>query len=204
MVLTSSITNGILWSNNENTPSITVSTSGDYSVLLTDANGCTAVSNIITVVVDAPLVATNLGGPFTQCGGTIVLDAGNASANNNYLWSSGEVSQVIDVNVSGNYFVTITNSCGSVTSSTANVTINPLPQTPIVSPSGPLVFCQGGNVTLTSSSAVDNIWSNGLTSQGITVDTTATGDRFSQLIAESLQIAGRSGYSSTPNGGLPV
>ena len=38
----------------------------------------------------------------------------------------------------------------------------------------------------------------------ITVDTTATGDRFSQLIAESLQIAGRSGYSSTPNGGLPV
>ena len=38
----------------------------------------------------------------------------------------------------------------------------------------------------------------------ITVDTTATGDRFSQLIAESLQIAGRSGYSSTPNGSLPV
>jgi hypothetical protein len=38
----------------------------------------------------------------------------------------------------------------------------------------------------------------------ITVDTTATGDKFSQLIAESLQIAGRSGYSSTPNGGLPV
>ncbi len=38
----------------------------------------------------------------------------------------------------------------------------------------------------------------------ITVDTTATGDRFSQLIAESLQIAGRSGYSSVPNGGLPV
>jgi hypothetical protein len=38
----------------------------------------------------------------------------------------------------------------------------------------------------------------------ITVDTTATGDRFSQLIAESLQVASRSGYSSVPNGGLPV
>jgi hypothetical protein len=34
----------------------------------------------------------------------------------------------------------------------------------------------------------------------ITVDTTATGDRFSQLIAESLQVATRSGYSSIPNG----
>ena len=38
----------------------------------------------------------------------------------------------------------------------------------------------------------------------ITVDTASTGDRFSQLIAESLQIAGRSGYSSVPNGALPV
>jgi hypothetical protein len=38
----------------------------------------------------------------------------------------------------------------------------------------------------------------------ITVDTASTGDRFSQLIAESLQIAGRSGYSSVPNGSLPV
>jgi len=34
----------------------------------------------------------------------------------------------------------------------------------------------------------------------ITVDTTQTGDRFSQLIAESLQVATRSGYSSIPNG----
>lgn len=37
----------------------------------------------------------------------------------------------------------------------------------------------------------------------ITVDTTQTGDRFSQLIAESLQVATRSGYSSIPNGFIP-
>ena len=170
VVLTSNIANGIQWSNNESTQSITVSASGDYSVLFTDANGCTSTSNIITVVVDAPLVAPNLGGPFTQCGGTITLDAGNASANNNYLWSSGQVSQSINVNTSGNYFVTITNSCGSVTSAAAEVTINPIPQTPIISASGPLVFCQGGDVTLTSNNATNNVWSNGLTTQAITVN----------------------------------
>jgi hypothetical protein len=38
----------------------------------------------------------------------------------------------------------------------------------------------------------------------ITVDTASTGDKFAQLIAESLQVAGRSGYSSVPNGSLPV
>jgi hypothetical protein len=30
-----------------------------------------------------------------------------------------------------------------------------------------------------------------------------SGDRFAQLMAESIQVAGRSGYSTTPNGGLP-
>jgi len=34
----------------------------------------------------------------------------------------------------------------------------------------------------------------------ITVDTASTGDKFAQFIAESLQVATRSGYSSVPNG----
>jgi hypothetical protein len=37
----------------------------------------------------------------------------------------------------------------------------------------------------------------------LTVNTAQTGDRFAQLIAESIQVAGRSGYSTAPNGGLP-
>jgi gliding motility-associated-like protein len=173
--LTSSISSGILWSNNNTTPTITVTTAGNYSVLFTDVNGCTATSNIITVVVDAILVATDLGGPFVQCGGTITLDAGNPSTNNIYSWNSGQVSQSITVNANGNYFATITNSCGSVTTTTADVTINPLPQTPTISASGPLNFCNGsGTLTLTSSSAANNLWSNGLTSQAITVDTSGS------------------------------
>lgn len=172
--LTSSIANGILWSNNETTATITVTSSGNYSVLFTDVNGCTANSNVITVQVDAPLQSTNLGGPYTQCGGTVTLDAGNPSPANIYLWSSGENTQTISVGVSGNYFVTTTNSCGSVTSTTAEVTINPLPQTPAISASGPTTFCQGGSVSLTSSSANDNLWSNGLTTQTITVSNSGT------------------------------
>lgn len=37
----------------------------------------------------------------------------------------------------------------------------------------------------------------------ITVDTASTGDKFSQLIAESLQVAQRSGYSTSAAGSLP-
>jgi hypothetical protein len=36
----------------------------------------------------------------------------------------------------------------------------------------------------------------------ITVDTTASGDKLSQAIAESIQIATRSGYSTVPAGFL--
>jgi phage shock protein A len=36
----------------------------------------------------------------------------------------------------------------------------------------------------------------------ITIDTAQTGDRFAQLIAESIQVAGRNGYSTTANGSL--
>jgi hypothetical protein len=37
----------------------------------------------------------------------------------------------------------------------------------------------------------------------ITIDTAQSGDRFAQLIAESIQVAGRSGYSTTGAGQLP-
>ncbi len=42
---------------------------------------------------------------------------------------------------------------------------------PTITANGPLTFCQGGNVTLTSSSATNNLWSNGATNQSIVVTT---------------------------------
>src|SRR5436190_2808264 len=38
------------------------------------------------------------------------------------------------------------------------VTVNPAPPTPTITPGGPTTFNQGGNVTLTSSSATGNQW----------------------------------------------
>lgn len=46
----------------------------------------------------------------------------------------------------------------------------------------------------------NNLGGNNIT---ITVDTANTGDRFAQLVAESIQIAERSGYSTTTAGSLP-
>ncbi|MEI2748966.1 MAG: Ig-like domain-containing protein [Ferruginibacter sp.] len=45
---------------------------------------------------------------------------------------------------------------------------------PVITASGPVSFCPGGSVVLTSSAASGNIWSNGATTQSITVNTSGT------------------------------
>jgi hypothetical protein len=87
------------------------------------------------------------------------------------LWSNGATTQSIIVNNSGNYTVQVTNAsgCQSAASPAVNVTVNPLPAAPVITASGPVTFCQGGSVTLTSSTGSSYLWSNGATTQSITV-----------------------------------
>ena len=124
VVLTSSIESEYLWSNGATTQSITVSTAGDYSVLVTNVNGCTAVSLATEVTVNAlPSVPTiTAGGVTTFCaGGSVTL-----SGNNGATWSSGGTQASISVTTSGTYSVTTTNSCGSTTSNSIEVTVTPI------------------------------------------------------------------------------
>jgi len=53
VVLTSGEALTYLWSNGETTQSITVSTSGNYSVTVSNASGCSAASEVMTVTVNA-------------------------------------------------------------------------------------------------------------------------------------------------------
>lgn len=64
------------------------------------------------------------------------------------------------------------NSC--VDNTVQTITVNPAPAAPTVTPGGPTTFCSGGNVVLTSSAATGNTWSNGATTQSITVNTAGT------------------------------
>src|SRR5207237_689774 len=70
----------------------------------------------------------------------------------------GATANTYIASASGNYTVIVTdgNNCSSATSAATTVTINTIPATPTITPGGPTTFCAGGNVTLTSSSAIAN------------------------------------------------
>lgn len=58
--------------------------------------------------------------------------------------------------------------------STTPVFINCLGLSPVVSASGPVSFCEGGSVTLTSNASSGNLWNTGETTQSITVQATGS------------------------------
>ncbi len=173
VTLTSSAATGNTWSTGATTQSITVSTAGTYIVTAGTA-GCTATSAGTTVTINptpsTPTIAAS--GPTTFCaGGSVVL---TSSASTGNTWSTGETTQSITVSTAGSYTVSVNSGACPVTSTPTIVTVNSTPSAPTISASGPLTFCSGGSVTLTSSAATANTWSTGATTQSITVSASGT------------------------------
>ena len=170
VVLTASAGSSWLWNNGATTQSITVATSGNYFVTVTNASGCGATSSTSTIMVNPnPPAVITTGGVTTFClGGNVLLTANTGSA---YLWSNGATSQAITVNTSGTFTVAVTQSGGCVSNSPARVvTVNPLPAANITA-GGATNFCQGSNVGLTASAGSSWLWNTGATTQTIAAGT---------------------------------
>ncbi|MCB0395903.1 MAG: gliding motility-associated C-terminal domain-containing protein [Flavobacteriales bacterium] len=103
-----------------------------------------------------------------------------ATGGTNYVWSPS--TGLSDPNIDNpmaspasttTYTVSVTdgNSC----SKTANVKVTVFPKpNPTVTPSGPQFLCQGGTVTLTSSTFANYLWNTGATTKSIVVDSTGS------------------------------
>lgn len=170
VLLSSSAGTNNVWSNGDTSAAINVVSSGNYSVKVVGANGCEVSSSPIVVTVNTlpvkPII--NLIGDSTFCAGDSVSLVTNYS--NNIVWSNRDTVSTIVAKSSGLYSVRYTDANGcSATSNTKTISVNNNPSTPLITTSGSLEFCDGNSVTLTSSSAANNRWSNGDTSNAITV-----------------------------------
>lgn len=146
-------------------PTIASSTtlmSGDYTVTVTGANGCSATATTTVVVNASPIASATNTGPYCE-GSTIQLNSVGGSSTDD--WTGPGYSQ-IDVQdptipsstpvMSGDYTVTVTNVNGCTATSTTTVTVNSNP-IPIASNTGP--FCAGATIQLNSdASTLINDW----------------------------------------------
>ena len=118
----------------------------------------------------------------TVCAGQSVTYTSTSTNNpTSYSWSfpggnpssSTAASQVVTYPTAGTYNVTLTatNAGGSNASNqTGYVTVNAIPSAPAITAGGATTFCQGGSVTLSSSTGSATTWSNSASGSSITVN----------------------------------
>ena len=114
-------------------------------------------------------------GPLVICPGQSTTLFANTGTGYSWLWQDNTTTtQTFDATITGDYAVKLGeagNNCTSV-SPIVHLTLNPV-ETPTVTVTGNLTFCEGGSVTLMSSSAAGYSWNDasGSTTQSITVTT---------------------------------
>lgn len=152
-----------------------VSGFGTYSVIVTDANGCTG-SNSIEATDDplnASINTTSITCHNQNNGSLTAMPAGSGIT---YLWSTGATTQTINNLSAGTYTVTVTQN-GCTSSAFATIT-NPPALSVTISKNN--VTCQGGNdgsATANPSGGVSPytyLWSNSNTTANLTGLTTGT------------------------------
>ncbi len=107
-----------LWSNGATTQGISITEPGVYSVTTFFDDGCSMRSNSFAVYLSGSELFTIGDGDIVACEGELVTLDGPEGASS-YQWSSGEITQNIDITSSGSYSLTITDAGGCETSSEA-------------------------------------------------------------------------------------
>ncbi len=158
-----------LWSTGASTSCINVNAAGNYSVTVTDANGCTSTcSKTVTV---SQLASCLITGQDAICVGQstqLCVPAGATS----YLWSTGATTNCITVNEVGTYSVTVTNE-GECTSICSKEIRRSQSSTCLIT--GEDLICLGQSTQLcVPTGAVRYLWSTGATTNCITVNAVGT------------------------------
>lgn len=134
------------WSTGEDTPAIKVHAPGLYTLRVTNLNGCTSIADSVVVgITQRPLLEP--GGTHSICfGESLVLDAGEGYVT--YQWNTGPQGRTLVVDTSGTYWADVTDA-GGCTLRTDTVLLFVRPEiVPVITPDGPLTFCDGDSVTL--------------------------------------------------------
>ena len=146
------------WSSGQNTASVVVSpnVTSNYTVLVTDENGCSGTASTLVTVNQLP--SAFVSGPSSICkGDTAVL---TASGGGTYQWDTGSFDNQITVTSTGTYSVTVTSPNGCSATVQKDVTVNALPVAIVTETA---TICRGQQALLTTDapSGCTYYWSTG-------------------------------------------
>ncbi len=152
-----------IWSTNEISSSISTDTAGIYYVEHTDTNNCTNSDTVVLTIDTLPDV--NLRQDTTLCkGDDLVIDAGPFES---WIWNTGENSQIINVDTSGLYKVTVFNTFNCSDSDSVIINLAPLP-TIDLGPADTTVCLENLYELDAGNSGETFLWSSGEETQTIT------------------------------------
>jgi hypothetical protein len=186
------------WNNGAETSTITVTEQGNYSVIVSDANGCGAISNVIAIdVQEEPVPVITSSGEQEFCVGESTTLT--ASEGNGYLWSTGEETQSITVVEPGVYSVQVQGACLSLPSEPLTITVLSA-ATPVVQD----VTIGDGETATIDASGTNLFWYDSADA----TDPIATGSSFVTPVLNSSTtywVESVTTYGGeTANGGLPA
>ncbi len=162
------------WNNGMNSSSLNNLAAATYTVTVSDAQGCTAISAFTLTQPAAPLSATASNSPvdcFGNNSGTASVNATGGTTPYTYLWNNGTTSAQVAGAASGTYTVTITDANGCT--KTASTTITQPPVALSMSLNSTNVACYGnssGSIVAQPSGGTAPYsynWSNGISTQAV-------------------------------------
>ena len=152
------------WIPTATSQTIQVRTAGDYSVEITDSNGCKGRDTIS--ITSMPLPVVNLGNDTAICAGdSIILNAGNGTG---WTWNVSGNSQTLVVKTSNTYRVTTIDANSCEKSDTIVIDVNPIP---VVNLGNDTSICIENQYTLDAENTGSTyLWSTGSTDPSIQID----------------------------------
>lgn len=187
-----------LWSNAATTEDINGIPAGPYTVIITDANACTASAS--DTITQPSLLVADVQGTNVSCfggnDGAANLTVSGGVAPYSYSWSNGATAEDLSNLVASSYQVTVTDAHGCLTSTSLTIT---QPEALVIGSTKTNVLCYGGadgSINLTTSGGTPSysyLWSNGATTEDL-----------SGLIAGSYTVTITDAHACTVSGNISI
>jgi hypothetical protein len=143
------------WNTGATTQLVTVTTTGSYTVTVTDDNGCEGTDDIFVNILPTPNV--DLGPDTTACD-SIILSAGTFFS---YTWNTGAMTQSLNVNTDGTYSVQVLDNNGCIGTDTVSVTLEESPQADWLANWNSATEVQFTNLSTPTGPGVSYLWDFG-------------------------------------------